>query len=59
MPAIEKNVLTSDFIAEHGHPDVMIVDPPRAGMHDDVVKVILEAEPKRIVYAAAIGYPSP
>ncbi len=47
-----KNVLTSDFIAEHGHPDVMIVDPPRAGMHDDVVKVILEAEPKRIVYVS-------
>lgn len=47
-----KDVLTSDFVAEHGAPDVMIVDPPRAGMHEDVVKVILEAEPKRIVYVS-------
>lgn len=47
-----KNVLTADFIASHGHPDVMIVDPPRAGMHEDVVKVILEAAPKRIVYVS-------
>lgn len=47
-----KNVLTSDFIAEHGRPDVMIVDPPRAGMHEDVVNVILEATPKRIVYVS-------
>ena len=47
-----KDVLTSDFIAEHGAPDVMIVDPPRAGMHPDVVKVILEASPRRIVYVS-------
>lgn len=47
-----KNVLTADFIAAHGRPDVMIVDPPRAGMHEDVVKVILDAEPKRIVYVS-------
>lgn len=47
-----KDVLTSDFIAGHGTPDVMIVDPPRAGMHPDVVKVILEASPKRIVYVS-------
>ncbi len=47
-----KNVLTADFIAEHGRPDVMIVDPPRAGMHEDVVKVILEASPRRIVYVS-------
>lgn len=47
-----KNVLTADFIAVHGRPDVMIVDPPRAGMHEDVVKVILEAAPKRIVYVS-------
>ncbi|MDE5750555.1 MAG: 23S rRNA (uracil(1939)-C(5))-methyltransferase RlmD, partial [Duncaniella sp.] len=47
-----KDVLTSGFIAEHGRPDVMIVDPPRAGMHEDVVKVILEAEPERIVYVS-------
>lgn len=47
-----KNVLTADFIAEHGRPDVMIVDPPRAGMHGDVVKVIMEAAPRRIVYVS-------
>ncbi len=47
-----KNVLTAGFIAEHGRPDVMIVDPPRAGMHEDVVKVILDAEPGRIVYVS-------
>ena len=47
-----KDVLTDDFISEHGRPDVMIVDPPRAGMHDDVVKVILNASPGRIVYVS-------
>ncbi|MCM1076610.1 MAG: 23S rRNA (uracil(1939)-C(5))-methyltransferase RlmD [Bacteroides sp.] len=47
-----KDVLTDDFIAEHGRPDVMIVDPPRAGMHEDVVKVILNAAPERIVYVS-------
>lgn len=47
-----KDVLTDDFISEHGHPDVMIVDPPRAGMHGDVVDVILRAEPCRIVYVS-------
>lgn len=47
-----KDVLTPEFITEHGRPDVMIVDPPRAGMHADVVNVILGAEPKRIVYVS-------
>lgn len=47
-----KDVLTSDFISTHGRPDVMVVDPPRAGMHPDVVKVILEAAPSRIVYVS-------
>lgn len=47
-----KDVLNRDFITEHGHPDVMIVDPPRAGMHTDVVDVIKEARPKRIVYVS-------
>lgn len=47
-----KDVLTPEFIARHGRPDVMIVDPPRAGMHEDVVKVILEAAPDRIVYVS-------
>lgn len=47
-----KDVLNAEFIAEHGRPDVMIIDPPRAGMHGDVVNVILEAEPERIVYVS-------
>lgn len=47
-----KDVLTGSFIEEHGHPDVMIVDPPRAGMHGDVVNVILNAGPQRIVYVS-------
>ncbi|MBD5372391.1 MAG: 23S rRNA (uracil(1939)-C(5))-methyltransferase RlmD [Bacteroides sp.] len=47
-----KDVLNDEFIAEHGRPDVMIVDPPRAGMHQDVVDVILRAEPQRIVYVS-------
>ena len=47
-----KDVLTDSFIEEHGHPDVMIVDPPRAGMHEDVVNVILNASPHRIVYVS-------
>lgn len=47
-----KDVLTDDFIAGHGRPDVMIVDPPRAGMHQDVVDVILRAEPPVIVYVS-------
>lgn len=47
-----KNVLTAGFIAEHGRPDVMIIDPPRAGMHTDVVDVILQAEPATLVYVS-------
>lgn len=47
-----KDILTDAFIEEHGRPDVMIVDPPRAGMHEDVVNVILNAEPERIVYVS-------
>ena len=47
-----KDVLTAEFIEAHGRPDVMIVDPPRAGMHTDVVNVILQSEPKRIVYVS-------
>ena len=47
-----KDILTPDFIREHGRPDVIITDPPRAGMHPDVVEVILQAEPKRIVYVS-------
>ena len=47
-----KDVLDRDFIEEHGHPDVVILDPPRAGIHPDVAKVILEASPDRIVYVS-------
>lgn len=47
-----KDILTDDFVREHGQPDVIITDPPRAGMHADVVKVILNAAPKRIVYVS-------
>jgi len=47
-----KDVLNSDFIGEHGRPDVIITDPPRAGMHNDVIDAILFAEPRRIVYVS-------
>lgn len=47
-----KDVLNAGFISEHGRPDVIIVDPPRAGMHPDVVKTILAAAPERIVYVS-------
>ncbi len=47
-----KDILTDAFIAEHGRPDVIITDPPRAGMHPDVVKTILNAAPERIVYVS-------
>lgn len=47
-----KNVLTPEFIREHGQPDTIIVDPPRAGMHADVVETLLYAAPNRIVYVS-------
>ena len=47
-----KDILTDEFINRHGRPDVMIIDPPRAGMHEDVVKVILNAAPKTLVYVS-------
>ena len=47
-----KDILTRDFINEHGRPDVIITDPPRAGMHEDVVSTILFAAPERIVYVS-------
>ena len=47
-----KDILNDDFIDEHGRPDVIITDPPRAGMHPDVVETILRAAPKRIVYVS-------
>ena len=47
-----KDVLNEAFIADHGHPDVIILDPPRAGIHPDVAKVILNAAPDRMVYVS-------
>jgi 23S rRNA (uracil1939-C5)-methyltransferase len=47
-----KDLLNADLFALHGHPDVIITDPPRAGMHDDVVQTILNAAPERIVYVS-------
>lgn len=47
-----KDILTRDFINEHGRPDVIITDPPRAGMHNDVIDTILFAAPRRIVYVS-------
>ena len=47
-----KDILNDAFVKKYGRPDVIITDPPRAGMHEDVVNVILNAEPKRIVYVS-------
>lgn len=47
-----KEILIDDFVKEQGRPDVIITDPPRAGMHTDVINVILKAHPKRIVYVS-------
>lgn len=47
-----KDILNREFIEKHGRPDVIITDPPRAGMHQDVIDTILFASPKRIVYVS-------
>jgi 23S rRNA (uracil1939-C5)-methyltransferase len=47
-----KDVLTTEFVERHGRPDVIVTDPPRAGMHTDVVETILKAAPGRIVYVS-------
>ena len=47
-----KDVLTDGFLSVHGHPDVVILDPPRAGIHEDVAQTILRAAPERIVYVS-------
>ena len=47
-----KDILNDDFVAQHGRPDIIITDPPRAGMDKEVVDVILHAAPKRIVYVS-------
>jgi 23S rRNA (uracil1939-C5)-methyltransferase len=47
-----KNLLTEDFLGKEGKPDVIITDPPRAGMHEDVCKMLLKALPEKIVYVS-------
>jgi 23S rRNA (uracil1939-C5)-methyltransferase len=47
-----KDVLTDSFFTEHGRPDVIVTDPPRAGMHAEVVNTILQAKPERVVYVS-------
>lgn len=47
-----KDILNANFISNYGKPDVIITDPPRAGMHEDVIKVILNVLPKKIVYVS-------
>ena len=47
-----KDVLNEAFIQKHGRPDVIILDPPRAGIHPDVAQVILKAAPERMVYVS-------
>lgn len=47
-----KDILTDSFVEQHGRPDVIILDPPRAGIHPDVAKVILNAAPDRMVYVS-------
>lgn len=47
-----KDMLTCEFIRENGHPDLVVLDPPRAGIHPDVAKVLLETAPGRMVYVS-------
>lgn len=47
-----KDMLTADFIRQHGAPDIVITDPPRSGMHEDVVKTIVDAAPEKVVYVS-------
>lgn len=47
-----KDILTESFISENGTPDIIITDPPRAGMHPDVVQTIIKTAPKKIVYVS-------
>jgi 23S rRNA (uracil1939-C5)-methyltransferase len=47
-----KDLLNDDFVDRHGRPDVVITDPPRAGMHEDVVKMLLKVSPEKIVYVS-------
>ncbi|MFT4900447.1 MAG: 23S rRNA (uracil1939-C5)-methyltransferase [Flavobacteriales bacterium] len=47
-----KDILTNDFVNKNGKPDVIITDPPRAGMHEDVINVLLNSAPEKIVYVS-------
>ncbi len=47
-----KNILTNEFAQQHGRPDVLITDPPRAGMHKNVIKMLLELESPKVVYVS-------
>jgi 23S rRNA (uracil1939-C5)-methyltransferase len=47
-----KDLLTENFLSQHGKPNVIITDPPRAGMHEDVTRMMLKANPERIVYVS-------
>ena len=54
-----KDILTEDFISRQGRPDVIITDPPRAGMHPDVINVILGPRPDRLASARCTPAPHP
>jgi 23S rRNA (uracil1939-C5)-methyltransferase len=47
-----KDVLSEKFVSENGRPDVIITDPPRAGMHEEVVRAIIKAKPEKVVYVS-------
>jgi 23S rRNA (uracil1939-C5)-methyltransferase len=47
-----KTVLNLDFFAKNGNPDIIITDPPRAGMHEDVINFLLKSEAQKIVYVS-------
>lgn len=47
-----KDLLNENFLAQHGRPDVIITDPPRAGMHEDVTRMLLQAAPEKIIYVS-------
>jgi len=47
-----KDVLSDSFVAEHGKPEVIITDPPRAGMHEDVVNMLRKISAQKIVYVS-------
>jgi len=47
-----KDVLTDGFVASSGHPHVVVLDPPRAGVHEDVLKVLMETAPQKIIYVS-------